>query len=503
MKIFILMAVSLFFPLVLRLSYFPFFLSKKYTVTQSYIERADILDQEGVILATTIPTQSVYIIPYEILNLEECIKALQPILNMEYDVLKERFLLKSKKFIWIVRHISPKTAKEVAKLGLNGVYVAKDIRRFYPQGALFSHIIGNVDDVGEGITGVEKVFNERLKKNKEPLKLSLLSSVQYVLKNVLDNGRKKYAAKGVSGMIVCAKTGKVLAMYSQTQDFEMNPHHKYEDGNLNLNTQLSFELGSIMKLFSFAMFLDAKKTRVDSVFFAPKEMRIGKYRITDVLRKTDVYLSFEEAFKKSSNIVIGRLILENEKESIEIQQNMFKRCGFLDDMDIDGLQVVPCLLPKKWSLTTAVTAAYGYGIAINSAYYMQAALRLVTGKKKFLKLLQDSKDVEEETIFSKETVESVRYLLASTAKKYNLNKIKLGGKTGTAMKLINNSYHRQKNYCSYFFVIPYDDPKIIGLVVIDEPCANEFGLVLAGYNAAVLGVEIVKQISPILQHFVN
>jgi cell division protein FtsI (penicillin-binding protein 3) len=506
MKRFIILAVLLFCPLVVKVTYIPIAALRRYSKVMQISARADIVDAQGVILATTLPTESVYVIPSEVFGKEEIVKQISTILAISPEILKNKFdNTKSTKFIWLVRHITPGQAKNIRQLGLGGVYIAKDHRRFYPQGSLFNHILGNVDDLNNGITGAECAFDAYLKKSKEPLKLSLISSVQHILRKVLDEGKEKHKAKAVCGMIISAKTGKIISIYSNSSPEEMNPHKRYEEGNLNINTQLSYELGSIMKVLSASMFFSSGKVKLDSVYYAPVALKIGKFRITDLKRDEACYYTFAQAFKKSSNVVNGLLLKEL---GIEMQIDFFRKCGFFEALDIDGLQVVSPIFPKKWKLSSAITASYGYGVALSPAYFMQAFLRTVTGFKRKLHILEDSENGEEERVFSAESVKMLLELLrvsvdeSDLCRFYRAQHFKMGGKTGTANKLINNAYVEKKNLCSYVFVFPHDDPEYIGFVFIDEPCEimPNIRYIVAAHNALPMSIEIVKQIVPILNN---
>jgi len=499
----IIFALCLFLPLATKLTSYLFY--KEVGVVKLQTARADIVDSTGVLLATTIGTQSVYIIPHEVLEKEKIINDLSEILNVEREKIAARFAVPSKKFVWVLRHIAPWQASAISQLNYSGLYVARDMRRFYPLGGLCVHILGRVDDMNNGISGVELAFDSKLKKSKEPLQLSLSMPIQFVLKDVLDEAKKEFSAKSGYGMIICAKTGRVLASYSQSSNSDVNPHENDQEA-VNLNTQHVAERGSIFKTINAAMLLENDLVDVKTEIFAPAELKVGKHRIHDVDKRTkDCIYSFEKAFAKSSNIVHGLFTI---KAGAQKQVEFFERVGIFEDMKIDNLSVARGLIPKKWSLATCITAAYGHSLATTNAQYMRAMLRMITGFESQLHILQNypnSKN-EQKRIIKQSTCDKIRYLLRLTfssswyGKQNEVAGYEIGGKTGTANKLIDGKYVDKHSVCTYCFVFPTNDPQIIGIVSLDEPKATPktFGFVLASFNVAPLGAKIIKKIGPIL-----
>jgi len=503
-KNFILVAISLFIPLILRL-FLIFFSKTNISIIAPIIKRSQIIDADGVILATTIATKSVCIVPYEVFEHEEIAQELSKILNVTPEYIKFKLNVRSRKFAWIMRHVTPAQANAIVQLGFKGVYISKDSTRFYPQGPLFNNILGKVDDKGDGLQGVEAAFNEKIKENDEPLKLSLKTSIQFVVKDVLDKGKEKFSAKTVFCTIICAKTGRVLAMYSKSEDFEMNPHENYplSKGNINLNTQFVFEFGSIMKVINAAMLMENKNIKLDDVFFAPKQMKLGrKYIVRDFRRDKDCDYTFTQAFVKSSNIVHGQLAYE---VGLEKQLDFFDKCGFFEKVTIDLLQSAPSLYPNTWKPINGITITYGYGMAMTAVHFLQAMLKITSGIDKKLHILQDF-ETDEKELFSKEMILKLKILLREAAissnydSKYKVAGYDVGGKTGTANKIVDGKYANKKNICSYCFMFPYDNPKIIGIVVVDEPVPSKesFWFATAGWFATPLACEIVRKIGPMI-----
>lgn len=504
----IIFALCMYVPLTIKLLLYSIPVNS--AQLQKEVVRADIVDVNGVILATTISTHSVYIVPPEVLEPAKIVSELSAILNMPRDYISMKLNARSKKFAWIVRHIAPWQAKEIAQLGFSGVYIAKDMRRFYPLSSMFLHIVGRVDGVNNGISGVELAYDEYLKNNQIPLKLSLNANVQFVLKRALDECKKEFSAKAVYGIIACAKTGRILASYSQCEDFDMNPHETYLNSkgsincNINLNLQAVAERGSVFKVINAAMLIENGLVNLQTRVVAPPRMKVGWHTITDFpLRSHAHEFTFEESFVKSSDIVNAKLVLQ---AGIERQVAFFKKVGFYEHMTIDNLDVAQGLLPKKWTSANSITATYGYGLAFTSAQYLRGFLRIISGFDKNLHILQNYSQTPEKRIISQRTVDILRYLLRRGfienmyGKRSEVVGYNIGGKTGTANKLINGKYVEKINLCSYVFLFPANDPQIIGIISVDEgrPTSATYGFATAGFIAAPIGGKIVKQIGPIL-----
>lgn len=505
MHIFLRFALVLFIPLVVKVFYFNRSFEPKSLKIESI--RADITDADGVLLATTIPTNSVYIIPQEISDSHLVASRLSSILNISQEFITSRINSKSRKFAWIIRHVAPWQAKAVIGLGLDGVFIAKDARRFYPHGGLFAHVVGKVGHDNEGVSGVEFAFNSRLKNNRSPLRLSLSTSIQSVFKKTLDEGKKEFSAKAVNGILICAKTGRILASYSNNIEQELNPHLAYDandDCNINRNAQSVFEMGSILKVVNTAMLIEHSVADLDSTIVAGSTWHFARHTISDFKSRPTGPISLRDAFLCSSNVAHGKFA---QTAGIKRQVEFFSRCGFFLPLNIDGMFSVNSIFPKKWREINGITAAYGYGIAITPIHYIQAVLRILSGYNRRLHILQDFSMAQSEAakIMKEKTVSSMRNLLALSAldgqaRRAAVPGYDVGAKTGTANKSVGTKYLERKNRCSLIFAFPMCNPLFIGLITVEEPKPTKetFGFVTAGLIAAPIGARIVKQIAPIL-----
>lgn len=460
-------------------------------VAKKNVKRGEILDADGLVLASSMRTYSVYYLPHERIDSKAKIaKDLSGILNCKRRPLKKRLNLYSK-FVWMARHISPEKANKISQLGYPGIYVIKDRIRFYPYSDLFFHVVGKVDIDNDGLIGVERVYNDRLlSKASRPLKLSLKVAFQHVLKEELLNGKSKFQANFVSGIIASAEDGKILAMFSSNTEKALNPHSKDDVNDFNIAMQGRYELGSILKVFSAALFLEKNIVNLEEVIAVPPNYRIGSFKIMDYGRKHEdfLYLSFKDCFVVSSNIAFVKI--SSERTSYEDHLLHYAKLGIWESWNLDRILINKSIKPKKMRKCDLDVFSYGYGVSLSLITYLRGFLRIVTGKNMSLHIESDyvRSCAEDEKIFSDETVSNVRKLLCVSAQGKamgcDFGGVRVGGKTGTAKKHVAKGYDATKNLSSYVFVYPIDNPKIIGIILIDEPSLN--GVSLYGAQSAML-----------------
>ena len=219
--------------------------------------RADIIDRQGQILATTITTSSLYAHAKQIINAEEAAQKLLtilPNLNVK-DILKR--LQSDRPFIWIARHLTPVQRHEILRLGIPGLSFMRDQRRIYPHGHLVAHVLGYTDIDNRGIAGIEKGMDSVLSSQNEPLQLSLDLRFQHIVRDEVLKGMQEFGAAGGCGAIMDIRTGEIIAM-SSLPDYDPNhPTQATEDELFNKVTLGTYEVGSIMKVANTALALES------------------------------------------------------------------------------------------------------------------------------------------------------------------------------------------------------------------------------------------------------
>jgi cell division protein FtsI (penicillin-binding protein 3) len=468
-------------------------------------DRGKIIDAHGNVIATTLVTASLYGNPKMILDPMDAAKKLVatfPDLNLE-SVYKK--LTAEKGFVWLKRNLSPQDQQRVIELGLPGLDFQFEKKRVYPQGNLFSHVIGVTDIDGNGTAGVEKQFDHVLKDPNKEVQLSLSLPIQHILHNELKHSVEKFKAKGGSGMVISLKTGQVLGMVSAPDFDPNNPKTMGGENAFNRNTLGVYEQGSVMKLLNTAMFLKYGKGGMNAVFDASQPLTLGKFKIKDYRGGERRPLTVEEIFFHSSNIGSALMALSIGPEK---QMDFLRKVGLCDKPSIELPEKGRPLLPSKPSRGSCMTIAFGHGLAASPIQFMQSITNVLTEDHLPLTLLQHpnrQKENSEALIVSKDRKTLCGLMLKTledgTARKAKVQGYLIGGKTGTAEKVENGRYLKNgRNLTSFFGVFPLDNPEYLVFVSLDEPQAIQgtYGFTAAGWNAAPLGGRIITRIAPML-----
>lgn len=468
--------------------------------------RANIVDRNGELLATSLKTSSLYANARVILNAQEATtKLLQVLPDLNAGETLQR-LQSDKGFVWLARHLTPQKQAEIIRLGIPGIYFQQDERRVYPHGELFAHVLGYTDIDSQGLAGVERKFNDFLLTKRKPLRLSLDLRVQHILRDELLTGIEKFKAQGGAGLVMDVRTGEVLGMVS-LPDFDSNRVGKLgsqKGAFFNRITLGVYEMGSSFKIFNTALYLEEGGDNVFTRFDVSAPLRIGRFKITDY-HIASYPLTVGEIFTKSSNIGAAKMALQM---GMGCQKGFFKKLGFFDVPSLEIPEIGAPLYPQQWSETTTITAAYGYGISVSP-------LQLVTGiagivnkgvmQKPTLLKRNSSKVLAGVRIVSEKTSEIMRKLMymvvaEGTGRKARVKGYEVGGKTGTANVVESRSYKKGSNMTSFVGVFPMSDPQYILFIMVDRPegIKETHGFNAAGWNAAPIGGKVIARIAPLL-----
>ncbi len=475
--------------------------------------RPDIFDRNGEMMATDITVASLYADARKIIDIDEVSDEIGAIFP-DVDAVALRQKLSSKRaFVWIKREVTPRQKARVFNLGLPGLFFSNETRRVYPNGRAAAHILGYVDIDNRGIAGIEKYIDKQLKnqpKNKvlakaEPVYLSVDLRVQYALGDELARALEEFQAKAIAGIVLDVQSGEVVAMAS-LPDFDPNsPTQTLSRDTLNRNTAGVYELGSTFKTFTTAMVLDAGVATMNSRYDATNPIKIGGFTINDFHGKKRV-LSVPEVFIFSSNIGAAKMAVEM---GIERHQEFLKRLGLLDRLVTELPENRKPLLPKKWKTINSMTIAYGQGLSIAPLQMASAAAALMNGgrlitptflRRSSVAAFQISKQVIKPRT-SRQMRELMRLnVVRGTGKKANVPGYRVGGKTGTAEKVVDGKYDTDALLNTFLSAFPTDAPQYVVLVMIDEPQASEAtrGNATAGWNAAPTTGNIIRRIAPML-----
>lgn len=476
-------------------------------VEQLLSSRADILDRNGEILATHLVTGSVYANPKVIINAEDAaLKIHKVIPELAYETLLKR-LQSERGFIWITRHISPRIQNEINNLGIPGVYLQRDERRVYPHGNLVSHVLGYCGIDNNGLGGVERFFDARLRKDPTaPLQLSVDMRIQHLVREELQQAVQEFSAEGAN-CIVMTGDGEILAMVS-LPDFDPNlPNQNSVDATFNRNTLGIYECGSTFKIFNTAIALESGRANLTSIYDASNPIKVGLRSISD-FRGKNRPLDVREVFIYSSNIGSAKMALDFGSST---QKEFFRKFGLLSTPKIELSEIGPPMLPGQWSDVTTMTLAYGYGIAVSPLMLIDSVRGVIKGYRKYpatlLKRVGDDAagNNYQRQVVSSKTAAAIRDLMRlvvveGTAKKANVPGYEVIGKTGTAHKNKGKKGYNKDRITSFVGAFPKDNPEYIVAVFLDapKPTKESYGFATGGWNAAPTGGKIIARIASLM-----
>ena len=470
--------------------------------------RADIVDRNGAILASSLPTYSFYVKPYEVKDKDSFISNVLSIFpSLSYKNLSN-ILDSSKKFVPIKHDISPDEQLAVSEMGVPGVAFVEGKKRVYPHGALFAHMIGYISkEKMKGVSGIERAYDGYLRDSEnDDLRLSFDVRVQTVVHNVLSEAVKKHKASGGVGLVADVSNGEVLAAVS-LPDFD--PHSPYSTDDERYSDTFNkismglYEMGSVMKVFTVAAALDSGKVKMDDIYNVHEPFVINGREMRDYYKSPKPELNVQEIFARSSNVGMVRMA---EVLGVEEQYDYFRSFGLLDEVNVELSEKSMPILPKRWSSSVMYSASYGYGIAVTPLHVVRSGAALMNGGYlRDLSFVVD-KHKNADSVIKHETSEKMRYLLRENVKKgtgrgADVPGYQVGGKTGSAEKIYSwGGYNKDMNVVSFFGGFPMSNPRYAIFVMIDEPKRETIasGKVTGGYVVSPVAKSIVSSIVNIL-----
>lgn len=480
----------------------------KVAAAKPLTNRADIVDRNGVLLATSLHTASLHADPKLILDAEEAARLLvQHLPELDYKTLLAD-LKSDKRFVWVKRNLSPRQQQEIFRLGIPGLGFQTEDRRVYPQGPLAAHVVGFAGIDNNGLMGIEQAFDTRLKESDEPLRLSIDVRLQHVMRRQLLDTMAEFSAIGAAGMVMDIHTGEILSMVS-VPDFDPHapppPQEEQDtDPRFNRNTLGVYEMGSTFKIFNTAMALESGHVRLADSFDATRPIRIGRFTISD-FHPENKWMDVAEVFRVSSNIGSVKMAMEVGPAA---QKDFMTKLGFLKPAKLEIPEIGWPIVPNPWREVNMMTISFGHGMSVSPVHLVGAVSGVVNGgvmHPATLMKVDDPAHVQGERIISQKTSDTMRKLMRlvvteGTASKANTPGYVVGGKTGTADKVKGHTYARGARVSSMVAAFPINDPRYVVYVMVDEPKGTKktFGYATAGWVAAPAIGSIVAQIGPLL-----
>ncbi len=477
--------------------------------------RPDIVDRNGEVLATDIKTASLYAEPRRIVDADEAIEKLATVLpDIDYEQTYRR-LKSGAGFVWLRRQLSPRQQNDILQLGIPGIGFRTEKRRFYPGGPTAAHILGLTNIDNKGIAGMEKYIDDQgladlqatglaVADDLAPVKLSIDLRVQHVVHDELTQAMERFNAIAAGGVVLNARTGEVLAMASLPDYNPNNPYNAHEKNRLNRMSAGVFEMGSTIKAFSIAMALDSGEVTLKDTFDASHPLHVDGFTIHD-FHSMGRALTVPEIFIHSSNIGTARM---TESVGIEQHRAFLKRVGLLDRMQTELPEVAHPTYPDVWKKINSITISFGHGMATTPLQTAVAAAAILNGgtliEPTFLPRTEKEAMAVGKKVVEPSTSAAMRYLFRLNVEKGSGRRADVpgyfvGGKTGTAEKVVNGRYSGDKRFNAFLAAFPADDPQYVVLVILDEPKPEKPGLpATAGMNAAPLAGAIIRRSAPLL-----
>ncbi len=515
---FIFVLVSLIFSLK------AFYLTGKKLPTNNIVSskkelRSNIVDRNNNILAKTIITRNIGINPNLVIDKQKLILNLKILFpDKNYSDIQEK--LDGKKFFYFAEELNPENYEKLIMLGDKSLIPENRITRIYPQKNLFSHIIGQIDNENNGVSGIEKSFDKILKEKNENLKLTVDLNLQYIIREELIKFKEIFKSIGAAGILIDSKNGQILSLIS-LPDYDLNKRNSFEDINLiNRATKGVYELGSVFKTFTYAVGLNEGIIKPDTEFKnLEKKISCSKYTIGEYDEKIPSDLTAEQILIRSGNIGSIRIAQKvGEQKFVKFINTL----GLLDTIDFD-IEEIGKPLKFKWGKCKLATSAYGHGITTtllqlakgysiisNGGYEIKPTL-VLDGKQNSIKYQQI---ISEDA--SKQVNLALRKIVTSkegTASFANIEGYEIAGKTGTAQKSIAGGYSKNK-INTFASIFPASNPKYVLIVMLDEPKPNKdyiynykdgSGLKIkgtqfntAGWTSVEVAGKIIEKIGPIL-----
>ncbi len=483
--------------------------------------RGRIMDRNGLVLAYNVPAPSIWAIPEDVNATPAQLSQLAGLLGVPLTELQKKLADEDKSFVWLKRQVSEPVARQIAGMGIKGIYERKEYKRQYPDGEAAAHVVGftNVENIGQegveltfdkqlsGRSGSRRVIKDRLGRVVEDvreqvppvdgrdLQLSIDSKVQFFAYQKLRDAVLEHKAAAGSVVVIDAQTGEVLALANYPS---YTPDKRVHLSGAQLRNRAltdTFEPGSTMKPFAVALAMDQGLARPESMIqTAPGRLTIGGSTISDA--HPQGMLSVTQVIQKSSNV--GTVKLAMQVQPREMWES-YAQAGFGQKPNIPFPGAVSGRLRpyKTWRPIEQATMSYGYGLSA-SLFQLTHAYTVFArnGDLVPVSLLKTNEPVVGVRVFQEKNAVAMRQMLhlvtqpGGTAQKAQTIGYSVGGKTGTTHKQEGKGYATKKYRGFFVGLAPVENPRIVVGVMIDEPSNGRY---YGGDVAAPVFAETVQQ----------
>ena len=448
---------------------------KKVTISKKLF-RADIIDRNGKYVVKTVNSINIGINPSQVIDKKKLI------INLRFIFPEKNFTeiekkLDRGKFFWLEKKISDEKYEKLMRLGDKSIIPSESLIRLYPHRNLFSHIIGQIDDNNNGISGLEKSLDEKLKKTKDPIVLSIDADIQHLVREELKKFNQIFQVLGSAAILMDVNNGEIISLVS-LPDFDPNQRKKITDKTfINRATKGVYEFGSVFKTLTLAAAFDDKIIEPETQFEdLPKNLTCAGFPIREYDNKIPSTLTAEQILIRSGNIgsvKIGQMVGEEKLKLFLSKVDVLKKIDF--DIEEIGKPI-----EFNWGKCPLATASFGHGITTTLLQLAKAYSIIANGGYNVQpKLIKETKKIKKKKILDQKVSEKILPILRKivttkegTASLANVPGYEIGGKTGTAQKSISGIYTKKK-INSFISVFPISKPKFVLAVMLDEPKLNE------------------------------
>jgi cell division protein FtsI (penicillin-binding protein 3) len=504
------------------------------------IGRAPITDRNGEVLAVSLQVTELYANPQEIndpVAAADKLRRVLPGLDRERLIgrISQRTVGDSERpvqFAYIARNLPPRQQQAINDLGIPGFHFRAAERRFYPQGRAAAHVLGSVDVDGRGIAGVEKSFDERLRTDHSPLRLSVDVRVQVALREAVEKAIADFNGIGGAGVVLDINTAEVMAMVSLPDYDASDPGglqqraeaespirlvaaraptpiapRQDQDPHFNRATVGLYEPGSTFKLLTASMALDAGTANIWSSFDASKPIRYGRFTISDYKGKHRA-LVLPEVLAYSSNLGAAHMAMGVGPTR---HREFMAKMGLLNRLGLEVPETARPLAPSAnaWRDINTMTVAFGHGISVTPLHVVNAISAVANGgilRQPTIVAQPDGVAREGTRVLSEKTSDTMRKLMRlvvtdGSGKGADVAGYFVGGKTGTAEKsAARGGYMKDKRIAAFVGAFPMNQPRYAIYVMVDEPKPNaqSHGYATAGWVAAPAAGAVIRRVAPIL-----
>ncbi len=473
-------------------------------------QRADIVDRNGDILAKNVMSGHITLRPPQVRDRDAVAQAIHKALPYEYSLADALELVNSsRRFIYVKKFASDTVREQIKNAKLAGLGVDTVQTRRYPKRRLFSHVVGFVGNDGHGLEGAERTYDQYLRENQTPLRLSLDARIQSVFYEQLSLAMQRYQARAAMGMLMDARTGEMIAMVS-LPDFD--PENRNLDPSRNrmfMPMRGVYEMGSIFKSFNTALAMENGITRqyyVKEPFKIPDKFGRTAARISDIrsFKPPRPNLTIEEIMLHSCNVGSAQIALDLPDGA---QREFMHRLHMDERLELEFGRTERPLMPQKWGPVERATVSFGHGISVTpmhlllgvnavtngGIYIYPTLLRRDVGAVHGVRVLSDEISARLRDVM-------VRIVEETSGVQAKIAGIQIGGKTSTAEKYINGKVDHKRNLTAFAGMFPAAAPQYTILVILDEPKAvkESYGLRTAAYNAVPTAGKILDSILPLL-----